>query len=206
MKRIFTIIFFLSALAWGTISHAQTLAITKGSGASMKVELGYGIALNKESSLSREWYILNDPRLNDPRLPLRLESGSAAPKYVSDRSRGSYRYDASYTVAAGNQGVRAFEVRFLVLDVFGERQRLLSSSVVTDVPPEGRSAQNPQWNLFSESDASTAYYSIAYVASVRTESGQIFRANMTDVLREIQKISGQITASDIKPEKSQDKE
>jgi hypothetical protein len=201
MKRIFTISFFLSTLAWGAVSHAQTLAITKGSGASMKVELGYGIVLNKESSLSREWYIVNDPRL-----PIQLESGSAAPKYVPDRSGGSYRYDASYTVAAGNQGVRAFEVRFLVLDVFGERQRLLSSSVVTDVPPEGKSTQNPQWNLFSESDASTAYYSIAYVASVRTESGQIFRANMTDVLREIQKISGQITASDIKPEKSQDKE
>jgi hypothetical protein len=77
---------------------------------------------------------------------------------------------------------------------------------VTDVPAEGKSTQNPQWNLFSESDASTAYYSIAYVASVRTESGQIFRANMTDVLRDIQKISGQITASDIKPEKTQDKE
>jgi hypothetical protein len=102
LKRIFTISFFLSALAWGAISHAQPLAITKGSGASMKVELGYGIALNKESSLSREWYIVNDPRL-----PLQLESGSAAPKYVSE----NYRYDAPYTVVAGNQGVQAFEVR-----------------------------------------------------------------------------------------------
>lgn len=200
MKRTIAIGFVLSALAWGAVSHAQSLAITKGSGASMTVELGYGIALNKASSLSREWYIVNDPRL-----PLQLESGSAAPKYVSS-DRGSYRYDASYTVVAGNQDVRAFEVRFLVLDVFGEYQRLLSSSVVTDVPAEGKRTQSPQWNLFSESDASTAYYSIAYVASVRTESGQIFRANMTDVLREIQKISGQITASDIKPEKTQTKE
>lgn len=201
MKRIVAVSIALSALALAGTSHAQPLTITKGNGASMKVELGYGIALNKESSLSREWYIVNDPRL-----PLQLESGSAAPKYVSERGRGDYRYDASYTVAAGNQGVRAFEVRFLVLDVFGERQRLLSASVVTDLPAEGRSTQNAQWNLFSEAAASTAYYSIAYIASVRTESGQIYRATTSDVLREIQKISGQISASDIVPENPQAKE
>lgn len=201
MKRIIAIGFALSALVFAGTLQAQSLLITKGSGASMKVELGYGITLNKESSLSREWYIVNDPRL-----PLQLESGYAAPKYVSKSGRGDYRYDATYTVAVGNQGVRAYEVRFLVLDIFGERQRLLSSSVVKDISAEGNSTENPQWNLFSESDASTAYYSIAYIATVRTESGQILRANMTDVLREIQKISGQITASDIKPEKAPAKE
>ena len=201
MKRIIAIGLALSALLFLGNSHAQSLLVTKGGGASMKVELGFGIALNKESSLSREWYIINDPRL-----PLQLESGHAAPKYVTKSGRGDYRYDATYTVAAANQGVRAYEVRFLVLDIFGERQRLLSSSVVKDISAEGKSTENPQWNLFSESDASTAYYSIAYIAAVRTESGQIFRANMADVLREIQKISGQITASDIKPEKVPAKE
>lgn len=185
----------LCAIA-GQPASAQPTLVSKGDGGSVKVDLGYGIAMNKESSLTREWHIINDTRL-----PLQIESGSVAPKYVTGRSRGDFRYNADFVLTTTDKGVKAYEVIFLVLDVFGERQRVLSSTSLVDIPAQGRHSENAQWNLFSESDAATAFYSIAYVASVRTDSGQIYRANDADILREIQKISSVITASDIEREK-----
>ena len=180
----------------GSVGHAQSLAVTRGSGGSIKVELGYGIVLNKESSLTREWIVINDPAL-----PLQIESAQAYPKFVQERSRGEYNYTADYVLTTQAVGIKAYEIRFLILDVFGERQRLLSASAVVDVAASGRHSDNGQWNLYSESDASTAFYSIAYIAAVRTDSGLIVRANPERVLAEIRKISSAITASDIQREK-----
>lgn len=191
-----TRISLLVALCLPVVALAQALDVTRGTAAPVKVELGYGIELNKGSSLSREWVVINDPAI-----PLQIERGYAEPKYLPDRSRGSYRYAADYVLKAGDQGVRAYEIRFLVLDVFGERQRLLSASRLVDIAAEATWTDNGQWNLFSESDAATAFYSIAYVAAVRTESGRIYRARLPEVLAEIQKISNAIKASDIEREK-----
>jgi hypothetical protein len=185
------------ALVWSTPSGAQPLTVTKGSSGSVVVDLGYGIALNKGSTLTREWHVINDPQL-----PLQLADGTAAsPKYVPDRVRGGYQYQSNATLTAGEMAVRAFEVHYLVLDVFGERQRLLSGSKLVDIPAQARHVEELKWNLWSESDAATAFYSIAWVAAVRTDNGQIYRANTVEVLGEIQKISKAITAADIVPER-----
>lgn len=48
------------------LSTSATLAaqqVTKSSGGSIKTELGYGIVLNKESSLTREWITIHDDSL-----------------------------------------------------------------------------------------------------------------------------------------------
>lgn len=179
-----------------SLGHAQSLAVTRGTGGSVKVELGYGIVLNKESSLTREWIVINDPAL-----PLQIESAQAYPKFVQERSRGEYIYTADYVLTTQAVGIKAYEIRFLILDVFGERQRMLSASAVVDVAASGRHSDDGKWRLYSESDASTAFYSIAYIASVRTDSGQILRTNPERVLAEIRKISSAITASDIEREK-----
>lgn len=183
------------ALACSSSIFAQSLDVSRGTGGAVKLELGYGIALNKSSSLNREWHIINDPRL-----PLKIESGSAAPKYVTGRSRGEYRYEAEYTVLTDDRGVSAYELRFLVLDVFGARQRLLSATNLVDIAANSSYSDDGQWRLFSETDAATAFYSIAYVATVRTSTGQILRADEAAVLAEVQKISREITAADIRPE------
>lgn len=188
--------FLATALSLATMAaSAQPLTVSRGTGASVKVDLAMGIALNKASSLTREWVIINDPAL-----PLQIEAGSAVPSYSQDRTRGSYRYRAEYTVKASD-AVTAYEVRFLVLDVFGERQRLLSASELTDIAAESSHNHVGVWNLFSEADASTAFYSVGYVAAVRTASGQVYRARLPAVLAEIQKISSAIQASDIEREK-----
>lgn len=38
-------------------------SVTKSSGGSIKTELGYGIVLNKESGLTREWITVHDSSL-----------------------------------------------------------------------------------------------------------------------------------------------
>lgn len=190
-----TRIVLLLALVLPVAASAQSLTVTRGTGASVKVDLAMGIALNKTSSLTREWVIVNDPEL-----PLQIESGSAAPAYVQERGRGDYRYLADYTVKA-SEAVTAYEVRFLVLDVFGVRQRLLSVSELTDIAADASHRDTGAWSLYSEADASTAFYSVAYVAAVRTANGQVYRARVPAVLAEIQKISSAIQASDIEREK-----
>lgn len=179
-----------------SLGHAQSLAVTRGAGKSVKLDLGVGVTLNKESSLAREWIIINDPAL-----PLQIESAQANPTYLPDRMRSEYRYSADYVLTTQAVGIKAYEIRFLILDVFGERQRLLSDSEVIDVAANGRRTNNSQWRLYSGADAATAFYSIAYIAAVRTDSGQILRTNPERVLAEIRKISSAITASDIEREK-----
>lgn len=185
----------LLMLAWAD-SHAQNLVVTRGAGGPVKIELDYGVMLNKESSLTREWIVINDPAL-----PLQIESAQAFSTYLQNRPRSEYRYSADYVLTTQAVGIKAYEIRFLILDVFGERQRLLSDSEVADVAANARRTKNSQWNLYSGADASTAFYSIAYIAAVRTDSGLIVRANPERVLAEIRKISSAITASDIQREK-----
>lgn len=177
------LVFTLAALD----ASAQTLTVTKGVG---KEAFG-------DTTLRRQWYLINDPRV-----PLRLTVGNPVPSVVpgSDATGRRYQYDTEYTVVAMDQDVRAFELHFLVLDVFGDKQKLLSVAVLADIAPQDEYEYEAAWHLYSATDASTALYSIGYVARVLTKNGQIYKANQADVLKEIQKINSTITASDLEPE------
>jgi len=191
-----TRIVLLIALVLPMAAAAQSLVVSRGVGDSVRIDTGYGSFMNKDSSLNREWVIINDPAM-----PLQIETATVAPTYIQDRVRSRYVYSGRLTMKTGAQAIVAYEVRMLVLDVFGERQKLLSLSSVGDVAAETSETAGGSWDLYSSADASTAFYSIAYVAAVRTESGQIYRAQLPAVLAEIQKISANIKASDIEREK-----
>lgn len=173
----------MCALAAANVS-AQVLTVTQGEGK----------RASGDTTLKRQWYLINDTRL-----PLRITIGNVVPSVVpgSSATGTEYQYGTVYTVVAADQDVRAYELHFLVLDAFGVKQKLLSVARLTDIAPQEDEEDEAGWFLFSAQDAATALYSIGYVAKVLTKDGRTHHANKADLLKEIQKINNTITASDI---------
>lgn len=145
---------------------------TKVDGGSIQTPLEFGILLNRESTLRREWVAIHDDEL-----PVDLEG---TPGVLTAYRRDSYRYESSVTIKV-TEPVVAVEVRFILFDVWGERTRVLSFSDVRDFAV-GVHETDVSWDLFSEKEASEHYASIAYVATVRTKTGDVYRADSEDVI------------------------
>ena len=107
-------------------------------------------------------------------------------------------YAANYAVKAG-EDIRAFETRFLLFNIWGRHVQTLTSTKITDVPTGEVHYCDGRWNLFSENDAGEHYASIAYLAVVRTASGQVVEANIEPVLAEAKQFSEKLTDLDLEP-------
>lgn len=169
---------------------AQT--VTKESGGSIKTDLGYGIVLNKESSLTREWITVHDSSLPADIL------GTVGVKTIyesGDRySSGRYKYSAEYTITA-KEALSAIEVRFLTFDIWGDHSRNLSATDIVDMDAGSTKKFNAKWNVYSENEVSEYYASIAYIAQVRTKSGRVIKADPKVVLEQARKFSKKLGVS-----------
>ena len=162
----------------------------------MRTDLGYGIALNNESTLKREGIAIIDPRL-----PATLNDSARVFTTYGDRT---YKYAALVSVTAV-EPLTAVEVRFLVFDVFGDRVRVLSMTEVADIPAGMTKKFVPEWNVYSENEAEDHYASIGYVARVRTQAGKVIDADLTPVLAEARRFSRKLTEADLAPKPAADK-
>ena len=189
-----TRIVLLAALVAPMASLAQTLDVVSGTGDSVRISLSPSEVRNEGSSLSRQWLVINDPAL-----PLQVERGQVVPKYLS--SRRTYFYSANADLKTSGAAISAYDLRFLVLDAFGNRQQLLSLSRLVDVAAGTSLPVSEMWDALPSTDASISLYTITYVAAVRTTDGRVHRARLPAVLAEIQKISSTIQAADIEREK-----
>lgn len=176
--------------AQATQQGDQAVRVERATAGSMQTKLGFGITLNKSSTLSREAITLHDPSL-----PVELPPSVAVATAYQERG---YKYTASYSITPKDSLV-AVEVRFLLFDVFGERLSTLRDTEVADMAPGVPFAMQPVWNLWSESEASRYYGSIAFVARVRTKSGRVIEADLKPVLAEAQRFSRKLTAEDLDP-------
>ena len=122
MRKIILIVVAIFITCSSAIAESH---ITRESGGSIKTELGYGIVLNKESSLQREWITIH----NDS-IPADL-IGTVGVKTTYEAggsySSGGYRYNADYTVKA-NEDLTAVEVKFLTFDIWRDLLRNLSAT------------------------------------------------------------------------------
>ena len=194
MKYIIYVI--LAGLAVSTNAVAGS-SVTRAPGGSIKTELGYGIVLNKGSSLQREWITIHDDVI-----PADLVS-TVGVKTIYESggtySSGSYKYSADYKVKA-NEDLTAIEVIFLTFDIWGDLLRNLSATDIVDVKSGETRTFDAKWNVFSENEVSEYYASIAYIAQVRTKAGRVIKTDPTIVVREAQKFSAKFKASDLEPE------
>jgi len=171
-------------------------SVTKLSGGSIKTELGYGIVLNKESSLTREWITVHDSSL-----PADI-SGTVGVKTIyksGERySSGSYQYSAEYTITT-KEALSAIEVRFLTFDIWGDHSRNLSATDIVDMDAGSTKKFDGKWNIYSENEVSEYYASIAYIAQVRTKSGRVIKADPKVVLEQARKFSKKFAEGDLEP-------
>jgi len=171
---------------------AKPVTVTRGQGGSVQTPLSNDIAVNKGSSLNREWITIHDPAS-----PISLvDNIGVGTSYVRDSVSGEYHYYARFAVEA-SEPVSAFEVRFLLFDLWGNHLKTLSMTRVEDL--EGRKDIIAKWNGYSENEISEYYASIAFVARVRTKPGRVFEANMLPILEEARKISRKFSPENLEP-------
>ncbi len=136
----------------------QGLLVLKASGGSIRTRLSRTIILNKESSLEREFITVIDTTM-----PVGLCGCTGvvtAYEPETDYSAGEYYYSAGYAVKA-LEGICAFEVRFLLFNVWGRHVSTLTATDVSDLDAGATKPVKSRWNLYDENEASEHYASIA---------------------------------------------
>lgn len=177
--------------------RVDSVSVTRESGGSVQTVLGFGIVLNKDSTLKREFIAVHQADLpadlqGTPGVGVLYKSGE---RYSS----GGFEYAAGFDIIA-KEPLSAIEIRFLTFDLWGECRGALSMTEVRDFPANTHTLQG-KWNLFSENEASAFYASIAYIARVRTNDGRVVIADIQPVIAEARKFSEKFTAADLEPER-----
>lgn len=152
--------------------------------------------LNKESSLEREFITVIDKTL-----PARLTGCfgiSTVYEPETEYDVGQYLYKSKFVVEAFDD-VRAFETRFLIFNVWGRHVHTLSSAEIADVAAGSTRKCKGTWNLDCETDASEHYASIAFLATIRTASGQVIETDIEPILAEAKKFSSRFSKGDLEP-------
>jgi hypothetical protein len=175
-------------------SAKPSFTVTRTEGGSITTQLGFGIAVAKNSSLKREWITVHHPIM-----PADLEGTPGINTvFVRNNLNGEYRYRAEFKVNV-KEPARAVRVNFLAFDVWGNHVRTLNFEEVSDLPT-GVTDFVGQWNLFSENDVEKHYASIGYVAKVRLADGRVVDAPTDGVLDEARKFSSKFTAAELEPQ------
>lgn len=92
----------------------------------------------------------------------------------------------------------AWDIRYVVLDAFGNVIRTLASVRVTELASNFAN-ESPVWPFCTEAEASEAFASVAYIASVRLATGKIYAIDRAAVLQQIRAIAPQATDSSLDP-------
>lgn len=181
------------ALAASLAAHAQGLQVLRTSSGSNQTNMGSGFVVNKSSTLQREWIVVVDPTM-----PATFEAAQGVrTTYESTRTGGNFKYLADVYVTP-KQPLAAIEIRFLLLDVWGDVIRLLSLSDVGDTQTTPV-LYNGAWTLSSENEASRFLTSVGYIARARTKDGKVHEANPQAILGEARKIAKSLSVDDLQP-------
>jgi hypothetical protein len=173
----------------GSASGQSLLAHDRYEGGSMVIPAN--VKINENSNLNREWHVLRDERA-----PVQID-GKTGIDVAFDSENASYSYSASYTLKA-LEPVTAWDIHYVVLDVFGNVIRTLANVKVTELASNFAN-DNPRWRICTEAEASEAFASVAYVASARLATRRIYAIDRAAVLQQIREIAPKATDSNLDP-------
>lgn len=147
-------------------------------GGSVVIPQEYGSDHNEGSSLRRSWVTLDDVQC-----PLEIiDAGISIP---GERLNTWFR-------AAGHVKPRlpisAFEVRFILIDVFGNFIRTLSHTVFKDFSADVEVPLTDSWSVQSDHDLLLVHTVVAFVAQVRTSEGSIWRYDVQELVESFSQI------------------
>lgn len=180
----------------GSIASPETgtpkdqATVTRAPGGPVTTKLGYGIEVNKGSTLQREWIAVHPPTL-----PADLVGTPGITTSHNER----YHYDLKAQIKV-TAPLSAIEVSVATFNVWGEHVRNLRAEEVVDIEP-GVHDYEWRWNVFSENEVSSHYASIVWISKVRTKAGKVVAADRATVIAEAKKLSDKFSPEDLEPEK-----
>jgi len=176
-----------------TSTSARKLTLQTYDGGSVVTELGYGIAVNKGSSLHRRWYVINDSSC-----PLDLGTVGINAVYKSAQYSAGYSFlpvgDLTPKVS-----ISAVRVIFAQFDLWGDRERTLAANEVRDLPA-GQSFKITGTWYADENDVAEQLTSVAYVRNAMTADGKIWRADLDKIVALLQTVAITVSASGLESE------
>ncbi|MCB1590612.1 MAG: hypothetical protein KDI56_16995 [Xanthomonadales bacterium] len=190
------IVVALVGMLVGAVASAE-IVVERFEGSSMKTPLSNTIAVNDKSTLNQQWVVINDSAM-----PLQI-MGKTGVSAVYESGRSAYSGDYRFTAATDLQGsepIVAYQLRFLVFDVFGNSMQTLSLTEVEDRDGGVAFRGTAKWRA-TENQVEELYASVAFVSAVRTNAGKVYTANYEAVLAEARKVGSKITMAEIEPER-----
>jgi hypothetical protein len=149
------------------VGQVQVVKVDAGS---MRIPFSQLDALNPDSKLSRQSFVLTDA--SAPVL-LTSEAGIQVLHFEAGPPR-DYRYLLRWSVSA-KEPIRALEIRALVYDVFGDHLVTLSLLEVADFGSSRFGDAN--WRIYRDHEIRGASCSIAFVWQARTAAGRLYKAD-----------------------------
>jgi len=145
---------------------------------------------NRKSSLRRTWVTVNDSDC-----PLTLAKTGVNADYID-----YYRFTPSGSASARSDIV-AFEIRFLIYDMFGNHIKTLSLTEVEDVSAgNSLDLKGGEWRAWV-SEASEFLSSVSFVSYVREATGAIWHYDAEEISKELARIEIQIDSGLLEPTK-----
>lgn len=162
--------------------NAETVTVDTIDGASVVGRPGYSgfmFRVDTASSLFRSWLVVNDKSC-----PAAL-SGSGI---IIRGSRGKSVLTPTGTISA-SEPIAAYEVRYVLFDVFGEHMRTIFGTRVTDVPADTPSALKNigAWQGTSNEGVQMLTV-VSFIAKVRTASGKVWNYDEKAIAGELGKV------------------
>jgi hypothetical protein len=170
--------------------QATAAELRSRAGDPLKLPLGY-VVLNEKSTLTRMHYVIDVPGI-----PVRLTEVAGINTAYADRR---YSWESNKDDLIASEAVTAVEVRFLLIDVFGDRLATLSATEVADIAAGASLYPNWRWNVRfdSEADAKSMHTSFGWVAQVRKADGTVVKANEAQIVQAIKPHLPTVTAADL---------
>ena len=163
----------LSILLIVSMSLSAKQFSTETIGSPKKIEVGFKynatdptkIILGENSSLPTKWITLHDDQF-----PADIK-GTVGLRTTYWSSTVGFRFESEFTIIP-KEDLTAIEVRFITLDMWGNKGKSLTATFLEDFKAgEEYSYSKQRWGI-SEEVAQDHLISIAYIANVRTKSGK----------------------------------
>ena len=142
------------------------------------------------SSLELEWFVVNDSTLSV------VFSDPVGAKGDEDDGWFSYQVDMHMHALAP---VKAFEVRIVTFNVWRQFTGTLSFTQLEDLESSQEKSFERRWGYHGESQLRAHRTSIAYVARVMLDNGQVVVADPELVLKLAKEIQESVTLQDLEP-------
>jgi hypothetical protein len=187
--ELFAPLLCLAFVSPGSAGAQTPLILERFEGGSMVIPAN--VKLNENSNLNREWFVLRDEKA-----PVQID-GKTGIDITFESGNANYFYSATYSLKA-LEPATAWDIRYVVLDVFGNVIRTVASVRVAELAGNFAN-ESPTWRICTDSEASEAFASVAYLASVRLATGKIYAIDRAALLQQVRAIAPKVTDANLDP-------